>query len=130
MIHVQEIPSTAARWFSRVVWLGIATNLALAVPTVLRPDVILPAVGLPVPSVIMWPRFAALLLIILSAFYAPAAIDPHRYRANAALAVGSRMTGVLFFFLLQRDYWIFGAFDLVFLVPQALLLMRLRGDVD
>jgi hypothetical protein len=106
-------------------WLGIAANLALAIPGVIQPELVLSMVGLPVPSVIMWPRFAALLLILLSLFYMPAAIDPMHYRANATLAVASRLVGVLFFFLLQNDYWIFGAFDLSFFVPEALLLMRL-----
>ena len=30
--------TTAGRWFSRVVWLGILANLALALPTIAAPD--------------------------------------------------------------------------------------------
>lgn len=105
--------------------LGIAANLALAVPTLIRPEVMISLVGLPVPSDIMWPRFAAQLIILLSLFYMPAAIDPVRYRASAVLAVVSRLAGVLFFFLVHRDYWMFGALDLAFLVPLGLLLQRL-----
>ena len=114
-----------AIWFSRTMRLGIAANLALAVPTLIRPDVMISLVGLPVPSDIMWPRFAAQLIILLSLFYMPAAIDPVRYRASAVLAVVSRLAGVLFFFLVHRDYWMFGALDLAFLVPLGLLLRRL-----
>jgi hypothetical protein len=106
-------------------WLGIAANLALALPTLVSPRAMLEAVGMPVPSVIMWTRFAALLLILLSVFYMPAAIDPVRNRTIAVLAVASRMAGVLFFFLIHRDYWIFGAFDLAFFVPEGILLMRI-----
>ena len=46
---------------------------------------------------LIWPRFAALLLILLSAFYIPAAVDPSRYRASAWLAVLARFAGALFF---------------------------------
>jgi hypothetical protein len=126
-IQVNSVERAPSLWFKRVMWWGIATNLALAIPIVIRPDAMLTAFRLPVPSVIMWPRFAALLLVLLSLFYMPAAVDPDRYRASAALAVASRLAGTLFFFLLHRDYWALGAIDLVFLVPLALLLMRLRA---
>jgi hypothetical protein len=116
--------SSAATWFRRVMWLGIIGNVVLALPTFLRPVQVLSAFDLPVPSEIMWTRFAALLLILLSVFYVPAAIDPVRYRIIAILAVASRLAGVLFFFLIQTTYWLFGAFDLAFFVPEALLLMR------
>jgi hypothetical protein len=120
------VTSAPVVWFSRVLWLGIAANLALAIPTLVSPEAMLAAVGMPVPSVIMWTRFAALLLILLSVFYMPAAIDAVRYRTVAVLAVASRLAGVIFFFLIHRDYWIFGAFDLAFFVPEAILLMRIR----
>jgi hypothetical protein len=77
---------------------------------------------------VVWARFAALLLILLSAFYAPAAIDPDRYRANAWLAVISRLAGVVFF-IGDPIYRILGLFDLVFLLPEALLLFAAtRGE--
>jgi hypothetical protein len=120
------VTSAPVVWFSRVLWLGIAANLALAIPTLVSPEAMLAAGGMPVPSVIMWTRFAALLLILLSVFYMPAAIDAVRYRTVAVLAVASRLAGVIFFFLIHRDYWIFGAFDLAFFVPEAILLMRIR----
>jgi hypothetical protein len=107
-------------------WLGIIGNVALAAPTLLRPVQVLSTFDLPVPSEIMWTRFAALLLILLSLFYVPAAIDPFRYRIIAILAVASRLAGVLFFFLIHATYWLFGAFDLAFFLPEALLLMRMR----
>ena len=73
----------------------------------------------------MWPRFAALLLILLSAFYIPSAVDPDRYRATAWTAVLSRLAGVLFFLTQPREYLMFGLFDLVFFVPEVVLLWRL-----
>ena len=123
LTHVRH--GLATVWFRRLMWLGIAANLALALPTLIVPVMVLELFGLPVPSVIMWPRFAALLLVLLSLFYMPAAIDPIRYRPNATLALVSRLAGVLFFFLVHPEYWLFGAFDLAFLVPQALARMRM-----
>lgn len=118
-------PASARRWFSRVVWLGIFANLALAVPTLLAPAQMLAWTGLPVADPLLWPRFAALLLVLLSIFYVPAALDPDRYRITAWSAVGSRLAGVLFFPTQAPEYLMFGLFDLVFLVPEAILLLML-----
>jgi hypothetical protein len=113
--------TSAGRWFSRVVWLGIFANLAMAIPTLAAPDQVVALSRLPTVTPPMWARFSALLLILLSAFYAPAAIDPDRYRANAWLAVVSRLAGVVFF-IGDPVYRLLGVFDLVFLLPEALLL--------
>ena len=113
----------AQMWFKRVMWLGIIANFALAVPTLLAPERMIEFVGLPMPAPLLWTRFAALLLILLSLFYMPAAIDPVRYRLVALLTLVSRLAGVVFFVGFQpAEYHMFGYFDLVFLVPQALLL--------
>jgi hypothetical protein len=115
--------TNAGRWFTRVLWLGIIANLALAVPAVLFPAAMIDLMGFPRPSPIMWTRFSALLLILLSAFYAPAAIDPDRYRASAWLAIFSRLAGVLFFLVTQApEYRMLGLFDLVFFIPELLFL--------
>ena len=106
-------------------WVGIVANLALAVPTLLFPERMLEWTNLPLATPIMWARFAALLLILLSVFYMPAAVDPDRYRATAWMAVGSRLAGVLFFLTQPREYLMFGLFDLVFFVPEVILLWRL-----
>jgi hypothetical protein len=113
------------RWFGRVMWVGILANFALAVPTLLFPERMLEFTNLPLTVPIMWVRFAALLLILLSVFYMPAAVDPDRYRATAWMAVGSRLAGVLFFLTQPREYLMFGLFDLAFFVPEAILLWRL-----
>ena len=86
-----------ARWFKRVMWIGIVANLALAIPTLLAPERMMALTGLPPATPLLWPRFAALLLILLSVFYMPAGIDPNRYRSVAWLAVVSRLAGVVFF---------------------------------
>ena len=109
-------------WFQRVLWLGIAANVALAVPTLLIPERMLALTSLPPAAPLMWPRFAAWLLILLSAFYVPAALDANRFRTIAWLAVGSRLAGVTFFLTQSADYRMLGAVDLVFFVPEVILL--------
>jgi hypothetical protein len=118
----------AARWFSRVVWLGIIANLALAVPTLLMPARMLAFSNLPITTPLLWTQFAALLLILLSAFYVPAALDPHRYRLVAWLSVLARLAGVVFFVLFQpQEYRMLGYFDLLFFVPEAALLIAVKS---
>ena len=112
-------------WFCRVMWLGILANLALAIPTLLAPATMLRLTGLPLTDPLMWTRFAALLLVLLSLFYVPAAVDPDRYRATAWTAVASRFAGVFFFLTQERQYLMLGLFDLVFFVPEAVLLFVL-----
>ena len=114
--------TTAGRWLKRVIWLGIFANLALALPTLAAPDFVMDRVGLPTATPLLWPRFAGLLLIILSVFYTPAATDLDRYRIVAWFAIASRAAGVLFF-VPQATYRMLGLFDLVFLVPELLLLL-------
>jgi hypothetical protein len=121
-------PATALRWFSRVTWAGVAANLALAIPTLAAPAALLARNDLPPAEPVLWPRFAALLLILLSAFYVPAALDPVRYRVVAWLAVCARLAGVVFFVGFQSAaYHQLGYFDLAFFVPEAALLARGRG---
>ena len=122
------VTTTAGRWFRRVVWLGIFANLALAIPSMAAPDQVVAFSRLPTVTPHLWVRFAGLLLILLSAFYAPAAVDPDRYRANAWLSVVSRLAGVVFF-MGEPVYRMLGLFDLVFFVPEAVLLfIATRGE--
>ncbi len=119
-----SISATASgRWFRRVLWIGIVANIALAIPTMADPAAMLMRTSLPPAEPLLWPRFAALLLILLSVFYMPAGIDPDRYRANAWMAVASRLVGVVFFLVFQSPaYRTLGLVDLVFFVPEAILL--------
>lgn len=121
-------PNTARRWFSRVAWVGIAANLVLALAMMAAPVTMLDAASLPTATPDVWPRFAALLLALLSVFYMPAAIDPDRYRASAWFAVGARLVGVVFFLAEPPAYRMFALYDLAFFVPQAILLwLFVRG---
>ena len=113
----------AGTWFKRVLWLGILANFGLAVPTLVAPGRMIDMIGLPPATPLLWPQFAGLLLILLSIFYMPAGIDFVRYRVTAWSAIGSRLAGVIFFVGFQsREYHMLGYFDLVFFVPEAILL--------
>jgi hypothetical protein len=112
----------AAVWFGRVMWLGILANVALAAPTLIAPERLMAMAGFPAASPLMWVRFSAWLLILLSFMYMPGAIDLYRYRVPALLSVGSRLAGVLFFATQAAEYRLLGVFDFVFLVPEAILL--------
>jgi hypothetical protein len=125
------MPSNAAdRWFGRVMWAGIVANLALAVPTLAAPARMLALMSLPAAAPDLWLRFAALLLVLLSVFYMPAAHDPRRYRTIAWLATASRFVGFAFFLGQAREYLMLGLFDLAFFLPEVILLsvsVRLAG---
>jgi len=114
--------SKAAVWFGRVVWIGILANFALAVPTLLVPERLMAMANLPPAMPLMWVRFSAWLLILLSFMYLPGAVDVYRYRVPAWLSVTSRLAGVAFFATQAPEYRLFGLFDFVFLVPEAILL--------
>jgi hypothetical protein len=114
--------SKAAVWFGRVVWIGIFANFALAVPTLIVPERLIAMANLPSASPLMWVRFAAWLLILLSFMYMPGAVNVYRYRVPAWLSVTSRLAGVAFFATQPPEYRMFGLFDFVFLVPEAILL--------
>ena len=113
----------AAHWFSRVVWLGIICNLVLALPTLVAPEQTMMLTGMPPASPLLWPQFSALLLVLLSIFYIPAALDFARYQITAWCTVASRLAGVVFFVGFQpREYHVLGYFDLMFFIPEAVLL--------
>jgi len=95
-------PQDLSIWIARhslLVWLGIVLNLFIIVPLLFDPAWILGLFNIPFdPS--LWPRFAGLLLLIVTVFYIPPTIDLERYRANAWLAIfPSRSFGATFFFL-------------------------------
>lgn len=118
-----ETRNAAAIWFRRVLWLGIMVNLSLAIPTLIAPLRMAALFDVPVAEPLLWPRFAALLLILLSVFYMPAGVDPHHYRVTAWMAVFARLAGTIFFVGFQpREYHVFGYLDFAFFVPELLLL--------
>jgi hypothetical protein len=122
-VVMSPVPGKAAVWFGRVVWLGILANFALAVPALFVPDRVIAMANLPPATPLLWPRFSAWLLMLLSLFYIPGAVDLYKYTVPAKLSVFSRLAGVAFFLLTQpAEYRLFGYFDFVFLVPEGILL--------
>ena len=127
---MNPVENKYARWFGRVVLVGVAANLCLAIPALFYPNAVLSALGLkPALESPIWPSFASLLLLLLSGFYVPGALDPQRYRASAVLAVAARFAGVIFFLAATHEYPLFGFFDLSFGLPEAILLtLYLRSE--
>jgi len=111
------------RWFRYLMWAGIVANLVLAAVSLVALDRVLALLSLEPASPLVWPRFSAFLLILLSGFYIPGAVDPLRNTYSAIGAVLSRFGGVVFFFLAGGGYILFGLFDLAFGLPQAVLLL-------
>lgn len=117
-----------ARWFRIAVWVGIIADLALGIPGIFAPNLILSLVGQKTsPPDAIWISFASAVLVALGIAYIPGANDPYRYRVNAWLAVLARPPGVIFFFLVYPGlYPAFGLLDLtltIFQLPLLLLTM-------
>lgn len=109
-------------WFRGIIWLGIVANIVTAVISIAETPAVLDFLGLPPALPLVWPRFAAFLLILLSIFYIPAGLDPLSNRFAAIFAVICRFGGVIFFLIIGGGYIVFGLFDFVFGLPQAILL--------
>ncbi len=122
--------SSNARLFSWSVYAGIVVNLLLVVPAVFAPDTVTRWFGLEPATPAIWLQFSGWLLLLLSIFYIPAALDPDRYRLVARLAILARFAGAIFFLGqivfgdLPRTYLPFGLTDLAFGAVQAVLLLR------
>jgi hypothetical protein len=89
-------------WIARhtiLLWLGVVLNAILVIAILIDPRWLLDLLGIPLQQLI-WARSSGGLLMIITVFYIPAALDFGRYRANAYLAVfPSRTFGAVFFFL-------------------------------
>lgn len=109
-------------WFRRLMWAGIVANVALALVSIAMPGTVLELLGLAAASPLVWPQFAAFLLLLLTVFYVPGAIDPLANRFSAVFSLVCRFGGVFFFAVAGGHYFLFGAYDLVIALPQALLL--------
>jgi hypothetical protein len=94
--------SALSIWIVRhtiLIWFGIFLNSLFIIPLFFFPRWMLDLFAIPLDNLI-WARESAGLLMIISVFYVPAAVDFARYRANAYIAVfPSRTFGATFFFL-------------------------------
>ena len=118
-----------ATWWGFAVALGIVANCVLAIPGMFWPNAVLELGGAtPDLEHPIWPAAASMLLILLSIFYVPGAIDPDRYTATAWCSLLARASGATFFLV----YWphvlpLMGYIDLFFLIVETpLLILALR----
>ena len=88
-----------AKWFSRIVWLGIVANLFFIIPLCFFPEALLSLLKMQIPVPIIWVRAAGLLLLEITIIYIPGAIDPYRYKATAWMSVLLTRGGGSTFFL-------------------------------
>ena len=112
----------AAAWFRALMWIGIAANIIVALISIIWTEAVLNFLHLDMARPLVWPRFAAFLLILLSIFYVPSAVDPLVHRYSAVVSIICRFGGVAFFTIVGGRYIVFGLFDLMFGLPQAVLL--------
>jgi mono/diheme cytochrome c family protein len=120
-------PNPSAKWFSRVVWLGIACNALFIAQELFMPDSVNSGVGLPVGLPTVWNQAHAMMVLALSIFYMPAALDPLRNPDYSWLLVLSRFLAAVFWVFVWRSNPAFlsylimdGAFGLV----QGILLQK------
>jgi hypothetical protein len=118
-----------AKWFGRVVWLGIIVNMFFVISCFFFPEKMCALLHLKQPDPIIWVRTSGMLLFIISIFYIPAAMDPFRYRATAIMhIIPSRACGSSFFLYSvlvrgqEKGFLSIALVDLFFGVVSAILL--------
>lgn len=116
-------------WFGRIVMTGVVINLIVATPILIAPAWALSLISAPHPEPIIYARLVGLLIILLSLFYLPAALDPGRYRMVAWIAVLARMAAAVFFVaaalaLDARGLYLPALLDFSFFLAQGVLLVR------
>ncbi len=123
-----------AKGFKAVVMTGVVVNVVLCAIALVAPGSFLGALGFDPAYPDIWVRFSALLLLLLSIFYVPGALDLDRYRLNAWFHVLSRSAGVVFFTVcvvllgFERRFLLFALIDLPFALLSGLLLaLAVRG---
>ncbi len=126
-----------AKWFSRVVWAGIAANILFIIPTLFFPEWLLSLLQMTIPVPIIWVRAAGLLLLEISILYIPGAIDPYRYKATAWMSVVVTRGGGASFFLIavllfdqELGFISIAIVDLIFGITEGILLYFAMQDQD
>ncbi len=97
--------NTSLKWFRGLTWLGIAINLAFALPALFAPDVLGGIFGIYVVEfAYVWLANAGMLLVQASLFYIPAANNPEKYSTYAWLSAASRLMASAFW-VWQKVRW-------------------------
>jgi hypothetical protein len=92
-----------AKWFGRIVWLGIIFNLCFAIPAIFAPDMVLAGMDLPPAASMLWLQNAGMLLLTLCVLYTPSAIAAARFPVHTKLVVLARWIAAIFWFILLRQ---------------------------
>lgn len=112
----------ALLWFQRFVWLGIVANIILCLTGIFCTEWVIGLLQLEPAYPLVWPRFGAFGILLLTGFYVVAAMDPCRSRWATVFTVVCRFVGFFFFAIVGGRYIAFGLFDLLFGAPQAICL--------
>lgn len=100
----QTSENAAAKWFSRVVWLGIVCNLFFVIPQLFEPAFVNIGLGLPAGIPTLWNQAHAMMVLTLSIFYVPAALAPLRDPNYSWLLVLSRVLAGVFWAVMSRSF--------------------------
>src|SRR5450432_625669 len=92
----------SVRWFSFVVWLGIAFNALFIAQELFMPDSVNFGLGLPAGMPTVWNQAHAMMVLALSIFYMPAALAPLRNPDYSWLLVLSRFMAAIFWVFMWR----------------------------
>jgi len=121
-------------WFRRVVWFGILANVSFSLAAFLKPTDLLEILGLGSVDSTVWLFNYSVLLVMLSCFYIPAALDPFRYLANSWLLVAARLIPATTFFVgvriayMTKGFLTLGIADsTIGIVELILLILALRA---
>src|ERR1044071_6784886 len=68
----------ALLWFQRIVWIGIVANIILTLTSIIFTEQVIALLQLDPATPLVWPRFGAFGILLLTGFYIPAGIDPVR----------------------------------------------------
>ena len=124
-----------AKWFGRIVWLGIFANLFFIIPLCFFPQTLLSFLNMQIPIPIIWVRAAGLLLLEISILYIPGALDPYRYQATAWMSVLVTRGGGSSFFLIavlffgqSLGFLTIAIVDLLFGVVEGILLFLATNE--
>jgi mono/diheme cytochrome c family protein len=113
---------SALLWFQRIVWIGIVANIFITLTSIIFTEQVIALLELDPATPLVWPRFGAFGILLLTGFYIPAGIDPCRSPFATAFTVVCRFGGFFFFAVVGGRYIAFGLFDLFFGAPQAVFL--------
>lgn len=92
-----------AKWFGRIVWLGIIFNLCFAIPAIFAPDMVLAGMDLPPATSMLWLQNVGMLLLTLCVLYTPSAVAAARFPVHTKLVVLARWIAAIFWFILLRQ---------------------------